>query len=108
LLKIREQNLFGENGATFMSKQLGRELTQFERDIANHARMCMICDKGNPPDDLKNCRQCFCVAFCPEHLEVGKAKHEKWCNQLKIAAEDYKNEQTIGHQVCITSIQNKQ
>ena len=52
---------------------------------------------------MKNCKSCFCVAFCTQHLEEGKKAHEangaQQCNQLRIAAEDYRNEQTLGHQV---------
>ena len=60
----------------------------------------MVCNIANPPDELINCKNCFCVAYCPSCLEAGKTKcHEKWCKALRIAAEDYKNEQTIGHQV---------
>ena len=52
-------------------------------------------------DKLKTCKACFCVAFCPGCLESGKKKHEEnqMCSQLQLAAEDYKNEQTLGHQV---------
>ena len=96
---MREQNLTGNDAVSFLSSKLKRPLSQFEYDICNHPRVCMVCNKGNPPDDLKNCRQCFCVAFCPNCHESGKTQHDKWCKALKIAAEDYKNEQTIGHQV---------
>jgi len=99
LLSMREQNLTGNDAVSFLSSKLKRPLSQFEYDICNHPRVCMVCNKGNPPDDLKNCRQCFCVAFCPNCHESGKTQHDKWCKALKIAAEDYKNEQTIGHQV---------
>ena len=33
------------------------------------------------------------------HFEEGRLKHEEFCSQLRIAAEDYKNEKTLGHQV---------
>ena len=33
------------------------------------------------------------------HFEEGLLKHEEFCSQLRIAAEDYKNEKTLGHQV---------
>ena len=52
---------------------------------------------------LRNCKNCFCAAFCTQHLEEGKKQHEaddlQQCTQLRIAAEDYRNEQTLGHQV---------
>jgi len=101
LLKIiRENNMMGSKAAQFLSEKLQRPLNQFERDITNHLRVCYVCDKANPPEKLKNCKNCFCVAFCPECYESGKSQHEeKWCKALKIAAEDYKIEQTIGHQV---------
>ena len=52
---------------------------------------------------LKNCKNCFCIAFCPNCVE-GAKKHceennSQRCAQLRIAAEDYRNEQTLGHQV---------
>ena len=52
---------------------------------------------------LKNCKNCFCIAFCPNCVE-GAKKHceengNQRCSQLRIAAEDYRNEQTLGHQV---------
>ena len=52
---------------------------------------------------MKNCKNCFCVAFCPNCVE-GAKKHceengSQRCAQLRIAAEDYRNEQTLGHQV---------
>ena len=52
---------------------------------------------------LRNCKNCPCVAFCTQHLEEGMKRHEsdgaQQCAQLRIAAEDYRNEQTLGHQV---------
>ena len=96
--------MMGSKAAQFLSEKLQRPLNQFERDITNHLRVCYVCDKANPPEKLKNCKNCFCVAFCPECYESGKSQHEeKWCKALKIAAEDYKIEQTIGHQVSTTS-----
>jgi hypothetical protein len=54
-------------------------------------------------DRLRNCKTCFSVAFCTQHLEEGKKNHEangaQQCAQLRIATEDYRNEQTLGHQV---------
>ena len=52
---------------------------------------------------MKNCKNCFCIAFCPNCVE-GAKKHceennSQRCAQLRIAAEDYRNEQTLGHQV---------
>ncbi len=99
LLSLREQDMTGESAVEFLRSKLNRALTQFEMDIANHPRVCMECGKANPPDDLKNCKNCFCVTFCADHLESAKTQHDKWCKALKTAAEDYKNEQTIGHQV---------
>lgn len=99
LKSLREENLTGDSAVEFLQSKLGHKLSQYEYDIANHPRVCAVCNVANPPDDLKNCKNCFCVAFCPDHLENGKAQHEKWCRALKTAAEDYKNEQTIGHQV---------
>ena len=96
---MREENLTGDSAVQFLQSRLNRPLTQYERDIANHPRVCMISNKANPPDDLIDCKLCFCVAFSKECIEEGKKKHEKWCKALKIAAEDYKNEQTIVHQV---------
>ena len=98
LKSLREQNLIGDKAVQFLREKLNRQLSQFELDIANFPRVCCVCGIANPPDQLKNCKNCFCVAFCPKCLEF-KEEHEKWCKALKIAAEDYKNEQTIGHQV---------
>ena len=38
------------------------------------------------------------------HFEEGLQKHEEFCSQLRIAAEDYKNEKTLGHQVRLAII----
>ena len=100
---MREQNLMGDSAIEFMRSKLNRALTQYEMDICNFPRCCIVSGKMNPPDDLKNCKQCFCVAFMPEHLESGKCKHEKWCRALRTAADDYFFEQTIGHQVIINA-----
>ena len=99
LKSLREQNLTGSDAVSFLSSKLKRALNQFEFDIANHPRVCMVCNQYEPADELKNCKQCFCVAFCPKCVESGNTCNGKWCAALKIAAEDYKNEQTIGHQV---------
>ena len=96
--------MMGGQAVQFLKEKLNRNLNQFEFDITNHPRVCYVCDKANPPEKLKNCKNCFCVAFCPDHIESGMSQHEeKWCKGLKIAAEDYKIEQTIGHQVSTTS-----
>ena len=100
---LREQNLIGDKAVQFLREKLNRQLSQFELDIANFPRVCCVCGIANPPDQLKNCKNCFCVAFCPKCLEF-KEEHEKWCKALKIAAEDYKNEQTIGHQVSFVGL----
>ena len=103
LKSLREQNMMGGQAVQFLKEKLNRNLNQFEFDITNHPRVCYVCDKANPPEKLKNCKNCFCVAFCPDHIESGMSQHEeKWCKGLKIAAEDYKIEQTIGHQVSTT------
>ena len=99
LKDMREQNLTGDSAIEFLKVQLNRPLSQYELDIAQHPRVCMISNQMNPPDELINCKVCFCVAFSPAYLEQGKCKHEKWCQALKLSAEDYKFEQTIGHQV---------
>ena len=97
---MRQESLTGDSAIQFLQSKLNRPLTQYERDIANHPRVCMISNTyGNPPDELKDCKQCFCVTFAPEYVAVGQCKHEKWCKPLRIVMEDYKNEQTIGHQV---------
>ncbi len=96
---MRDQNLSGDAAVNFFKKKLGRELNQFENDMANYPRQCAICNVSDCQDKLKTCKQCFCVAFCPDHLEKGQGVHEKWCKKLRTAAEDYKNEQTLGHQV---------
>ena len=99
LKSLREQNLYGDKAVQFLQEKLKRNLSQYELDIANHPRMCCVTDKANPPGKLKNCKNCFCVAFFEEHAEEARTQHDKWCKALRTAAEDYKNEQTIGHQV---------
>jgi hypothetical protein len=98
LKSLREQNLTGSDAVSYLTSKLKRPLNQFEFDIANHPRVCMVCNKYDPADELKNCKQCFCVAFCPKCVESGICNLPS-CKALKIAAEDYKNEQTLGHQV---------
>ena len=34
-----------------------------------------------------------------DHYEEGLQSHSQNCSELKVAAEDYKNEKTLGHQV---------
>lgn len=80
---------------------LGRkELSQYELDVCNFPRVCMVCG-DDEPEALRDCKGCSCVAFCNQHLEAGKKRHEESgrCCQLRLAAEDYKNEMTLGHQV---------
>ena len=89
----------GEKALAFMKAKLNRPLTQFEHDIANHPRVCAVSGEYDTKEELIDCKKCFCVAFKAKYYDEGMAKHEKWCKALKIAAEDYKNEQTIGHQV---------
>ena len=99
LKSLREQNLYGDKAVQFLQEKLKRNLSQYELDIANHPRMCCVTDKANPPGQLKNCKNCFCVAFFEDRAEEARTQHDKWCKALRTAAEDYKNEQTIGHQV---------
>lgn len=55
---------------------------------------------GDNQNGLKECRNCFCVAFSPEHYDEGVKLHKSEdCHELKMAAEDYKHEITLGHQV---------
>ena len=70
---MREQNLTGDQAVEILKAKLKRPLSQFELDLANHPRVCLVCNTANPPDELKNCKNCFCVAFCPDHLEIGRA-----------------------------------
>jgi len=100
LCSIRGKGLSPDQVLASLREKLGRSLTQYEMDIAHFPRVCMVCGCDDF-DKLKNCKNCFCVAFCPSCLETGKLKHEadQMCTQLATAAEDYKNEQTLGHQV---------
>ena len=77
-----------------------RDLVQYEIDITLFPRTCAVC-QSDKSESLKNCKHCFGIAFCQNHFDEGKAKHEEFCDQLRIAAEDYKNEKTLGHQVDI-------
>ncbi len=83
-----------------MAAKLERRVTQFETDIAMHPKICMVCGSGDRQAALKECRNCFCVAFCPDHYDEGGKFHKaEDCSALKTAAEDYKHEITLGHQV---------
>lgn len=82
-----------------LQRILGRPLTQFEQDIGEHPRICIVCRQGSDQKVLRTCQSCFCVAFCLSHLEEAMEAHSKWCQHLRLCAEDYKNEQTLGHQV---------
>eukprot|EP00094_Tigriopus_californicus_P001703 TCALIF_01648-PA protein Name:"Protein of unknown function" AED:0.01 eAED:0.10 QI:51/0.5/0.66/1/1/1/3/0/582 len=80
--------------------ELNRELNQFEVDITTFPRVCMITGSGAQQAEMRNCKNCFCVAFSPERYEEGMTLHgAEDCKALKTAAEDYKNEITLGHQV---------
>ena len=94
---IKESNQL----VSFLKQKLDRNLTQFELDIAEYPRICMICSQGDNQADLKPCKECYSVAFCAsdKHEEEGKLKHGKYCNALETAAIDYRNEITLGHQV---------
>ena len=90
-----------------MEKKLKRSLNQYEVDIVEHPRICLVCQEGKNQGILRNCRDCFCVAFCKICVEKNKKnpikaimRHkEKYCKALRTAAEDYKNEVNLGHQV---------
>jgi len=84
------------------SKLKKKNLDQYEIDLTNFPRRCVMCGCDDH-NKLKNCKNCFCIAFCPNCVE-GAKKHceennSQRCAQLRIAAEDYRNEQTLGHQV---------
>lgn len=98
LQSVIGKGLSSQQMVTYLTQKLGRPLNQFELDLTNFPRVCAVC-QSDKHDVLKNCKSCFCVAFCPSHFEEGKSKHEEFCELLKIAAEDYKNEKTLGHQV---------
>ncbi len=78
---------------------LDRAPTQFELDIAHHPRVCLVCKSGEQQGKLRDCKGCYCAAFCPDHHEDGMAKHAPDCEKLHTAIVDYRNEITVGHQV---------
>lgn len=90
----------GEKLLAMVEAGLGRKPTQFEHDIALHPRVCMVTGSGEGQNELRECRNCFCVAFSPNNYDEGIKLHKSEdCEALKTAAEDYKHEITLGHQV---------
>ena len=85
--------------ADILRRELGRELNQFEIDITTFPRVCVVSGAAEPQNDLRTCKNCFCVAFLPKNYEEGMKLHEPYCHALKLVAEDYKYEMTVGHQV---------
>ena len=70
-----------------MERELGRSLNQFEQDICDYPRVCIV---SGATENLKNCRDCFCVAFSLDCAEEAKKRHNEFCTPLKYAAEDYR------------------
>lgn len=64
-------NMDAEKMRSFLESGLGRQLRQFESDIITHPRLCGLCNSGERQSEMKNCKQCFCIAFHPEHVEEG-------------------------------------
>ena len=92
-------NFTPEEMSQFMAVGLGRKLTQFEQDIVMHPRVCAVTGRGDHQNELKECRKYGCLVFRPEHYEEGVKRYEADSAALRTAAEDYKNEITLGHQV---------
>ena len=82
-----------------LREALGRPLTQYEIDLTQFPRICGLCNKGQDQSGLETCQKCFCAAFCKACKSEGETRHCKYCAALKFAAEDYRNEVTVGHQV---------
>ena len=70
-----------------LERELGRPLTQYEQDICDHPRVCLV---TGGTEDLKNCRECFCVAYSAKAAEEAKKRHAEFCAPLRKAAEDYR------------------
>ena len=46
--------------------------------IQSITRVCMVTGSGEGQAELKECRNCFCVAFSPSHYDEGiKVKSTK-------------------------------
>ncbi len=94
-----------ELGKLLVQSLGGRDLTQYETDLMAHGmRSCTECSAmDNEKRTLTECKNCHCVLFCPEHarknVDGGGNNHAAYCKPLKICAEDYRNEVTLGHQV---------
>ncbi|KAK9873448.1 hypothetical protein WA026_022679 [Henosepilachna vigintioctopunctata] len=68
-----------------LEQKLGRRLLSNESQMWMFPRHCSVCYSS---ELLKDCNECFCVAYCSiEHKTLDKKRHSMFCPELKLCLE---------------------